>query len=106
MSSLPSGKSYFTFPLSLDKTTPKKLIFSCNLFNGYTTEMNVSPTTTALEIVQFAKISLESFLKYHNLNVLMEKFKRIKNNYHIHDYSPAMDPIYICCHRTTDMDIA
>ena len=82
----------------------KKFQFSCNLMWGYRVNIDLDDCGSNDDIVDFAVISLKSFLETNNLEILLEKVNEL--NYHIHDSFEdiltrnTIDGIhgYICSH--------
>ena len=63
----------------------KKFQFSCKIFWGFQVDIDVNDCNNLEDIIEFAIVSLDSFLLSNNLINLIEKRRTIP--YHIHTAS-------------------
>ena len=59
--------------------------FSCDYMSGFKVEIDLDDCDNLQDVMNYARIYLQSFLDSNNLFVLKEKTNLI--NYHIHDYT-------------------
>lgn len=80
----------------------KECCFSCNLFSGYSCELEITEYDTLITVAQRAKNHLINFLRVFKLESLIALC--LAKNYHIHDYTietlkKASHTIWICSHQ-------
>ena len=81
----------------------RKFVVSCEIFSGYNSMIDITLIESIDDIITFFKKKLESVLKEHNLEALIEILK--KTNFHIHSHtiediliSDINDIFFICNH--------
>jgi hypothetical protein len=82
----------------------RKITISCDTFGGFTCEIDVNAFNTKQEIINNVLGILENKLAENCFNALTEQLNKMRELYHIHDYS--FDDIlnrdleyYICNHN-------
>ena len=81
----------------------RKFVVSCEIFSGYNNTIDITIIESIDDIITIFKDKLNSFLKEHNLEALIEILK--KTNFHIHSHtfeeiltSDINDIFFICNH--------
>ena len=82
----------------------KKFQLSCPLFWGFNKYIDLDNCYNNKDIIQKMIKKLKDFLEENNLITLLEKLKKVENDYHIHDYKfetillSDTEIYYICRH--------
>ena len=83
----------------------RKVTISCNIFWGFTRNIDMDYIDNEQQIIDFIVNELELFLKGNNLLNLLDKLNKIKDSYNIHGnsienilISNPENIIYVCSH--------
>lgn len=82
----------------------RKVIFSSDIFHGYTVTIDISQYSSLVEVVDICVADIYQTLLDYNFEILLEKMQ--EKNFHIHNFSNIEEirrsradlPIYICDH--------
>lgn len=64
----------------------RRFTLSCEIFSGFTQELDVSKINTIQEVIDHVLFRLIDVLRENHLEDLVTKLHHMWNTYHIHDY--------------------
>lgn len=81
----------------------RRFTLSCEIFSGFTQELDVSKINTIQEVINHVLMRLRGVLRENHLEDLQTKLNHMWNAYHIHDYDiynilTEERDYYICNH--------